>query len=113
MLPQLFQDISYATQTLDHCYSPCQDSYNAVSCHPFGKSDHVSILLLPTHRQKLKQEACVVRTAQRWSEQLESMLQDCFDYGDWEMFRVASKNIINIYTDLVTGFKSNQIVFVT
>ena len=29
------------------------------------------------------------------------MLQDCFDHADWDMFRVASDNNINTYTDTV------------
>ena len=32
------------------------------------------------------------------------MLQACFEHVDWEMFRVASENSIDVYTDSVTGF---------
>ena len=32
------------------------------------------------------------------------MLQDCFDHEDWDMFRVASENNIDEYTDTVTEF---------
>lgn len=39
-------------------------------------------------------------TIQCWSDQSESMLQDCFDH--WDMFQVASENNIGIYTDTVT-----------
>ena len=53
------------------------------------KSDHDSILLLPSYRQKLKQEVPVLRYIQCWSDQWESMLQDHFDHADWDMFRVA------------------------
>ena len=67
-----------ASKTLDHCYSPIGDSYKAFSRLPLGKSDPTSILLLPSYRQKLKQEVPVVRSIQSWSDQLESMLQDCF-----------------------------------
>jgi hypothetical protein len=35
---------------------------------PFSKSDHDSILLLPSHRQKLKQQAPVLRSIQQWSD---------------------------------------------
>ena len=52
------------------------------------RSDHASILLLPAHMQKLKQEASVVKYVQRWSDQSESMLQDCVDHLDWDMFQV-------------------------
>jgi hypothetical protein len=53
-----------------------------------------SILLLPAYRQKLEQEAQVPRSVQRWSDQSDSTLQDCFDHMDWDMFLIASdKNI--------------------
>ena len=32
------------------------------------------------------------------------MLQDCFDHPDWDMFRVASENNIDVYTYMVTEF---------
>ena len=46
----------------------------------------------------------MLRSIQRWSDQSESMLPDCFDHVDWDMFRVASENNIDIYTDRVTEF---------
>ena len=48
----------------------------------------------------------MVRTVQLWSDQSESMLQDCFDQANWDMFQVSSGNIIEVYTDSVTGFIS-------
>jgi hypothetical protein len=70
-----------ASKTLDHCYSPFRDGYKALPHTPFGKSDH-DILLLPSYRQKLKQEVPVLRFIQRWSDQSESMLQGCFDHTE-------------------------------
>ena len=32
------------------------------------------------------------------------MLKDCFDPVDWDMFRVASDNNIDVYTDSVSEF---------
>ena len=58
--------------------------------------------LLSSYRQKLKQEVPVQRSIQRWSDQSESMLQDCFDHADWDMFRVAFECNIDKYTDMVT-----------
>ena len=60
-----------------------------------------------TYRNSLifcKQEVPVLRSIQRWSDQSESMLQDCFDHPDWDMFWVASENNIDMYTDTVTEF---------
>ena len=39
-----------------------------------------------------------------WSDQSESILQHFFDHADWDMFRLASENNIDIYTDTVTEF---------
>ncbi|CDQ74389.1 unnamed protein product [Oncorhynchus mykiss] len=44
-------------------------------------------------RQKLKQEVPILRTIQRWSDQLESTLQDCFDHPYWEMLRVSCHDL--------------------
>ena len=41
-----------------------------------------TILLLPSYRQKLKQDVPVLRSIQLWSDQLESTLQDCFNHAD-------------------------------
>ena len=58
-LPNFNQDVTCATTgktTLDHLYSTYRDTYKALPHPPFGKSDHNSILLIPAHKQKLKQE---------------------------------------------------------
>jgi hypothetical protein len=34
----------------------------------------------------------------------ESTLQDCFDHADWDMFRVASENNIDVNADSVSEF---------
>ncbi|XP_051533961.1 uncharacterized protein LOC127429144 [Myxocyprinus asiaticus] len=102
-----YQHISFNTRgdrVLDHCYSPYRDGYKSLPRPPFGKSDHSSILLLPAYRQKLKQEAPALRTIQCWSDQSDSMLLDCFDHADLEMFWSASDDDIEVYTDTITCF---------
>ncbi len=102
-----FQHITINTRgdrVLDHCYSPVRDAYKSLPCPPFGKSDHSSVLLLPAYRQKLKCEAPALRTIQCWSDQSDAILQDCFDHVDWEMFRAASDDDIEVYSDSVTCF---------
>ncbi|CDQ92407.1 unnamed protein product [Oncorhynchus mykiss] len=59
---------------------------------------------LPAYRQKLKQEAPALRSVQRWSDQSDSTLQDCFHHVDWDMFRIASDNNIDEYADSVSEF---------
>jgi hypothetical protein len=46
----------------------------------------------------------VLRSVQRWSDQSDSTLQDCFDHANWDMFRIASDNNIDVYADSVTEF---------
>ncbi len=43
-------------------------------------------------------------TIQCWSDRSDAMLQDCFDHVDWDMFRAASDNDIEAYSDSVTCF---------
>ncbi len=69
---------------------------------PFGKSDHSSAMLLPAYRQKLKQEAPA--PIQCWFDQSDTTLQDWFDHVDWDMFRAASVDDIEAYSDTVTCF---------
>ena len=105
-LPKLYQHIDCATRavkTLDHCYSNFRDAYKVLPRPPFGKADADSILLLPAYRQKLKQEAHALRSVQRWFDQSDSTLQDCFDHVDWDLFRIASNNI-DEYADSVSEF---------
>ena len=75
-LPKFYQHFDCSTRagkTLGH-YSNFRDAYKGLPRPPFGKSDHDSILLLPSYRQKLKQEVPVQRTVQRLSDQSESTL---------------------------------------
>ncbi len=105
--PKYFQHITINTRgdrILDHCYSPFRDAYKSLPRPPFGKSDHSSVLLLPAYRQKLKREAPALRTIQCWSDQSDATLQDCFDHVDCDMFRAASDDDIEAYSDSVTCF---------
>ncbi len=105
--PKYFQHITINTRgdrVLDHCYSPFRDAYKSLPRPPFGKSDHSSVLLLPAYSQKLKREAPALRTIQCWLDQSDAILQDCFDHVDWDMFRAASDDDIEAYSDSVTCF---------
>ncbi|KAI3356887.1 hypothetical protein L3Q82_003344 [Scortum barcoo] len=73
VLPRYHQHISCPTRVArthsDHVYTPYADTYKALPRSPFGKSDHASVLLLPSYRQKLKRDGPVTRTIQQWSDQ--------------------------------------------
>lgn len=92
--------------TLDHLYSTFKDSYKSLRRAPFGKSD-ASILMLPASKQQLKQTSPVMQSIQCWSSQSDSMLQDCFDCMDWNVFK--DNNNISDYADTVTGYISKCI----
>ncbi len=105
--PKYFQHVTINTRgdrILDHCYTSLRDAYKSLPHPPFGKSDHSSVLLLPAYRQKLKREAPALRTIQCWSDQSDAILQDCFDHVDWDMFRAASDDDIEAYSETVTCF---------
>ncbi|CDQ61357.1 unnamed protein product [Oncorhynchus mykiss] len=96
------QHIECATQAgriLDHCYSNFCNAYKALPRLPFGKSDQDSILLLPTYRQKLKQETPVLRSVKRWSRPIRFHTSRLLRS---HMFRIASDNNIDVYADSVS-----------
>jgi hypothetical protein len=68
---------------------------------PSGKSDHDSILLLPIYKQKLKQEVPVTRSIQKWSDEADARIHDCFASTDWDMFCYSSNttSVINMCID--------------
>ena len=112
VLPKYFQHVTCSTRgerILDQCWTPFRESYRALPRPPFGRSDHNSVLLLPAYRQKLKREPASTREVRIWSEDADFMLQDCFQHTDWEMFRHASGNNINEFSDSVVGFISKCI----
>lgn len=104
---KFFQHISCnacGDRILDHCYSPFRNAYKSLPHPPLGKTDHASVLLLHAYREKLIWETPALRTIQLWLDQLDSVLQDCFDYVDWDVFWTAYDDDIDVYTDTVTCF---------
>jgi hypothetical protein len=90
-------------KTVYHLYSTQRDTFKALPRPPFGKSDHNSILLIPAYKQKPKQDVPVTRSIQKWSDDADATLQDCFASTDWNMCWDSS-NGIEEYTTSVTGF---------
>ncbi|KAK1803349.1 hypothetical protein P4O66_004123 [Electrophorus voltai] len=79
-----YQLITYPTRgkrTLDHCYTPCKDRYEALAHPPFGKSDHAAIFLIP----KYNPERLPIVDA------------------DWDMFR-RSTDDVSEFTEAVVVF---------
>ena len=59
----------------------------------FGISDHNSILLIPTYKQKLKRETSLTRSIKKWSDDADAKLQDSLASTDWNMFWDSSDGI--------------------
>ena len=106
-LYQIFTSMSHVQpedkNPLEHLYSPHRDAYKALPCPPFGKSDQNSILLIPTYKQKLKQEVPVTNSIWEWSDGVDATPQDCFATTGWNMFRDSSDGIEE-YTTSIIGF---------
>ncbi len=83
---------------INHVYTPFQDGYETLPQPPFGKSDHISVLLLPSYGQNLKQDRPVTWTIPRWSDQSDSALHHCFSVTKWCVFLDDN---IDTYTDVV------------
>ena len=105
VLPNFYQHVKCSPRggkLLDHLYSTHRDAYNALPRHPFDKSDHNAILLIPAYNQKLKQEVPVTWSITKWSDEAGAKLQDCFACTDWNIFQNSS-NGIEEYTTSVTA----------
>lgn len=95
------QTIHWTTVTHKH-------AYKSSSQPAFVKSDHSAIFLIPEYQQSFHHEALVIRKVQRWSVQLEAMLQDALDDVDWDMFRVCVDDI-NKFADVAVSFVSKLV----
>ena len=51
----------------------------------------------------------MLSSVQRWSDQSDSTLEDCFDHLDWDMFGIASDINMDEYADSVSEFISKCI----
>lgn len=86
VLPQYKQYVTCATRqnrTIDLCYGNIANAYKSVSKPPLGQSDHNSVHLLPSYRQKLKTGKVLTRTIRSWDEDSVESLRGCFDCTDW------------------------------
>ena len=77
-----------------------KDVYKALPSSPFGKYNQNSILLILAYKQKLKQEVPVRRSIQKWSDEADAKLQDCFTSTEWNMFRDSSDGIKEFTTSV-------------
>ena len=88
---------------LDHCYSTIPNAYRSVSRAQLGRSDHSTVLLIPTYRQRLKVMKPVKVQTRCWTDSAKENLQSCFDITDWSVFRDACTSF-HEYVDTVTSY---------
>jgi len=82
VLPRFHQHVTLATRgnnTLDQVYTNRREAYRAVPSPNLGFSDHISILLVPTHHPVLKDNNPTEKPITVWPYGAVSKLQDCFE----------------------------------
>ncbi|KAI3364670.1 hypothetical protein L3Q82_011445 [Scortum barcoo] len=117
---QVFINTNFPTRgdnTLDFVYTQHKGAYKATPLPHIGASDHLSIMLMPAYRQRVKVIKPVLKEVRVWPQEATSALQDCFGTTDWEMFKEAAtyNNLIDVeeYTDTVTSYITKCIDDVT
>ncbi|KAI0215660.1 hypothetical protein LSAT2_032285 [Lamellibrachia satsuma] len=108
VLPRYKQHVNCSTRnnkTLDHCYTIFKDAYRATTRAPFGESDHATVVLIPTYRQKLKTIKPTTKTVRKRTADSTIALKACLDSTDWQMFKDSCHDL-DSYTDTVTAYIS-------
>ena len=78
---------------LNHLYSTHRDAYKALPRPTFGNSDHNSILLIPDYKQKLKKGSPVTSVNKKWSDEVDTKLQDSLASTDRNMFGILPMSL--------------------
>jgi len=92
-VPRFYQHLTIPTQgdnTLDCVYTNIDGAYRALPHPHLGLSDHISILLAPAYRPLLRRIRPTKKTVTVWPRDACSVLQDCFQCTDWQVFREAA-----------------------
>ena len=120
VLPHFYQHVTCATRgknTLDHFYTNIRNAYTAAPLPHIGSSDHLTILLKPAYRPRVRQEPPVVKDLRVWPQEAFPSLQGCFECTQWSIFKEAatSGDCIDLeeYTETVLAFINKCIDDVT
>lgn len=100
VLPRFHQHILFATrgENTDKAYTTLKRAYKASPLPHLGSSDHISVMLIPAYRPRVKLVRPVKKQVRVWSEESISAPQDCMEITDWNIFREAAT--LNDHTDL-------------
>ena len=85
------------------CYGNIKDAYKACDKPPLGCSDHNTIHLIPSYRQKLKTGKVESRTIKVWDTDATEQLQGCFACTSWDVITEGCTDIDQI-TDVITSY---------
>jgi hypothetical protein len=103
-LPNYYQYVkcpTRSTRTIDLCYGNIKDAYKSMARAPIGGSDHNSIYLIPTYRQKLKTVKPTVKSIKVWTTDSLETLKGCFECTDWSIFEGVT---LDEMTETITGY---------
>ena len=106
VLPNYQQNIYCATRgnnILDRCYCSVKDAYKPMVRPSIGRSDHLTVHLLPKYRQLIKREKIKKRKVKVWDETAIENLQTCFEISDWDAM-TATATDLDEAVDIVNGY---------
>ena len=99
VLPNFYQHVKCATigKKLSTTFTPHTEMHTKLS-----PAIHLANLI-PAYKQKLKQEAPVIWSIKKGSDEADAKLQDCFAGTDWNMFQASSDGIEEYTTSLASS----------
>ena len=104
VLPRYTLHIDCATcssEITDHCNVVFKDAYRAITRAPLRESDHATVVLIPTYRQKLTALKPTKKTVRRRTDESTEALRGCMGCTDFNMFKEACPD-----ADTVTSYIS-------
>jgi len=111
VLPHFHQHVDFATRgsnTLDRAYTNIKAAFKAAPRPHLGSSDHLSVILIPAYSPLLTRGKPTVKQVRVLPEGSVSVLQDCFECTDWDMFKkgATENQHINVeeYAESVSAY---------
>ena len=105
VLPKLHQHVNFPTReknTLDLVYTSHKGAYKASPLPHIGLSDHITVMLMPAYRPRVKVEKPVRKEISVWPDGSMCALQDCLATTDWGMFKQAATHNNHIDNEELT-----------
>ncbi len=90
VLPKFYKNINFLTRgnnILDQVYTNIPGAYKAAASSHLGMSDHIALEMIPAYKPLICRARPTVKTVQVWGDEATSMLQDCFEHTDWDVFK--------------------------